>query len=327
MRHTLLFDRSDRARLEFTGAAAQPTLNGLVTNDVAALRPGHGAYAAALTAKGKVVADVRILHAGDRFLLDTPARAATGLRDMLIKYVNPRFATMRDVTESTITLTVVGSDASAAVARATGADPVALQQLQLHGHATVHVDEAGTDVLVVHAPRIGLEQLDAYDVIAPVAARGALGAALERAGAVPADAAAWESLRIESGTPEWGIDMDDTTLVQEANLDELHAVSYTKGCYIGQETVARIHFRGHVNRMLRRLVFEEGIVPPHGATLVSDERGAVGEVRSAVQSDRAGAVGIGMVRREVPDGERLMARWDGTETPAVVGGKAMGAIV
>jgi folate-binding protein YgfZ len=325
MRHTLLFDRSDRARLEFTGAAAQPTLNGLVTNDVAALRPGHGAYAAALTAKGKVVADVRILHAGDRFLLDTPARAAAGLREMLTKYVNPRFATMRDVSESSIDLTVVGSEAGAAVARATGADPGVLQQLPVHGHVSVQV--GNVDALVVRAPRVGLEQLDAYDVIVPVSAREALCTALERAGAVRADAAAWDELRIESGTPEWGIDMDDTTLVQEANLDELHAVSYTKGCYIGQETVARIHFRGHVNRMLRRLVFEEGVVPPQGATLVSDERGAVGEVRSAVQSDRAGAVGIGMVRREVPDGERLMARWDGTETPVVVGGKATGAIV
>src|SRR5690349_7872044 len=106
MRHTLLFDRSDRARLEITGGAAQATLNGLVTNDVAGLRPGHGMYAAALTAKGKIVADVRILHVDDRFLLDTSARAAAGLRDMLTKYVNPRFATVRDVSETTCQLTV-----------------------------------------------------------------------------------------------------------------------------------------------------------------------------------------------------------------------------
>jgi folate-binding protein YgfZ len=121
--------------------------------------------------------------------------------------------------------------------------------------------------------------------------------------------------------------MDDTTLVQEANLDELHAVSYTKGCYIGQETVARVHFRGHVNRMLRRLRFEDGIVPPVGTALVSTERGPVGEVRSAVRSERAGAVGIGMVRREVEDGERLVARWGGDETGVLVAGKATGAIV
>lgn len=330
MRHTLLFDRSDRARLEITGGAAQATLNGLVTNDVAALRPGHGMYAAALTAKGKIVADVRILHVDDRFLLDTSARAAAGLRDMLTKYVNPRFATVRDVSETTCQLTVAGASATEVVASASGLAAETLGAFAPYAQQRATIGD--TDALIVRDAPVGTDALPAYDVIALAESRDAVAGALASAGAVTANAATWDALRVESGTPEWGIDMDDTTLVQEANLDELHAVSYTKGCYIGQETVARVHFRGHVNRMLRRLQFEEGIVPPAGTALVSETRGAVGEVRSAVRSDHAGAVGIGMVRREVDDGERLIARWDGAETGpvetgVVVVGKATGAIV
>jgi folate-binding protein YgfZ len=325
MHHTLLFDRSDRARIEVGGAAAQATLNGLVTNDVAALRPGHGMYAAALTAKGKIVADVRVLQLDDRYLLDTSPRAAAGLREMLTKYVNPRFASVRDVTDATCQLTLVGSGAAALVVAVgdAAADTVAALATYAHQSATI----AGADVLVVRDAPLGADARPAFDVVAPMSARDAIVSALRAAGAASGDAATWETLRVESGTPAWGIDMDDTTLVQEANLDELHAVSYTKGCYIGQETVARVHFRGHVNRMLRRLRFEDGIVPPVGTALVSTERGPVGEVRSAVRSERAGAVGIGMVRREVEDGERLVARWGGDETGVLVAGKATGAIV
>ena len=330
MRHTLLFDRSDRARFEVTGSAAQATLNGLVTNDVAALRPGHGMYAAALTAKGKIVADVRILHVDDRFLLDTSARAAAGLRDMLTKYVNPRFATVRDVSETTCQLTIAGAAATDLIASATGLATETLAALAPYAQQGGTV--GGVDALIVRDAPVGTDAELAYDVIGPASSRDAITHALAGAGAVTASAALWDALRVESGMPEWGIDMDDTTLVQEANLDELHAVSYTKGCYIGQETVARVHFRGHVNRMLRRLQFEEGIVPPVGSALVSETRGPVGDVRSAVRSKDAGAVGIGMVRREVDDGERLIARWDGAETGlvetgVVVVGKATGAIV
>lgn len=325
MRPTLLFDRSDRARLEIAGSAAQATLNGLVTNDVAALRPGHGIYAAVLTAKGKIVADVRILHVGDHFLLDTSARAATGLRDMLIKYVNPRFATVREVSDTTCQLTVAGAGVAGTLGRAGDVPPDALAALGVSAQHRATI--AAVDLLVVRDADVGADALPAYDIIAPADARDSIVEALHGAGAVSANATTWDVLRVESARPEWGVDMDDSTLVQEANLDELHAVSYTKGCYIGQETVARVHFRGHVNRMLRRLHFDEGIIPPAGTALVSETRGPVGEVRSAVRSDAAGAVGIGMVRREVDDGERLVARWDGEETGVVVVGKATGAIV
>src|SRR6185503_18691450 len=117
-------------------------------------------------------------------------------------------------------------------------------------------------------------------------------------GAVPAGLDAWEIARIEAGRPEWGIDIDDATIPQEANLDDLHAISYTKGCYVGQEVVARVHFRGHVNRHLRGLRTADASPPAQGATLHDADGQHVGDVRSSVHSPRLGGVAIGMVRRE-----------------------------
>jgi folate-binding protein YgfZ len=121
---------------------------------------------------------------------------------------------------------------------------------------------------------------------------------------------------VEAGRPAWGRDIDDTTLTQEANLDELQAISYEKGCYTGQETVARVHFRGHVNRYLRGLVLERDDVPPGAALWLSDKQ--VGDVRSVVISPRLGPIALGMVRREVPAGERLEIRMDGRNANATV---------
>ena len=109
--------------------------------------------------------------------------------------------------------------------------------------------------------------------------------------------------------------MDADTLAQEANLDALDGISFTKGCYTGQETVARVHFRGHVNRCLRGL---QGAVPiPRGAELLDGDK-SVGEVRSSVVSPRLGPIALAMVRREVEPGEDVTARWEGGEAQARV---------
>jgi folate-binding protein YgfZ len=129
------------------------------------------------------------------------------------------------------------------------------------------------------------------------------------AGATPAGLEAWEIARVEAGRPEWGVDIDDNTIPQEANLDELHAISYTKGCYVGQETVARVHFRGHVNRHLRG-VRAAGLEPLQpGATLHAADGAQVGDVRSTVRSPRLGTIALAMIRREVEPGTTLVARW------------------
>ena len=126
---------------------------------------------------------------------------------------------------------------------------------------------------------------------------------------MPAGLEAWEIARVEAGRPEWGLDIDDNTIPQEANFDELHAISYTKGCYVGQETVARVHFRGHVNKHLRGIHAAGLDSPPAGATLHDDTGQQVGDVRTAVRSPRLGGIALAMIRREVVPGASLIARW------------------
>lgn len=322
---TLLFDRSARARFTVGGAAPVPTLNGLVTNDVAALRPGDGCYAAALTAKGRVIADLRILALADGTLwLDTGERAAPGLRAMLAKYVNPRFARVTEISAETGAVLVAGPAARPLVSAVTGADDAALGALALHGH--VVGEHGGTPVRVLRVAPLAAEPDEAYEILARLDLVPVIAAALAAGGATRSDAATWDALRVARGAPEWGLDLDETTLAPEANLDERHAVSYTKGCYIGQETVARVHFRGHVNRMLRQLRVESGSLPPRGAALVADAGNPVGDVRSVAETPWKERVAIAMVRREVDDGATVQARWDGGEAAVTVLGNAKGAI-
>ena len=118
----------------------------------------------------------------------------------------------------------------------------------------------------------------------------------------------WNVARVEGGRPAFGIDMDENTLPQEANLDTLGAISFEKGCYTGQETVARIHFRGHVNKNLRALF---GSAPlPQGAAVLDESGKTVGDVRSTVVSPRLGPIAIAMVRREVADGQQVIVAGD-----------------
>jgi folate-binding protein YgfZ len=324
MRPTLLIDRSDRARFELAGDHATVTLNGLVTNDVATLKPGHGQYAAALTAKGKIVADMVVLMLSDRIQIHTSPKAAPGLRAMLTKFVNPRFAKLSEVSDSTCDLTVVGAGSPQVIAQASGIGEEALRALPHYSHTQASV--GAHQVMILHLPPIGADNESMYSLIAEREALNEIRDALHSAGATDGDAGDLDILRVESGFPEWGVDMDENTLPQEANLDDLHAVSYTKGCYIGQETVARIHFRGHVNRSLRRLAFTDDLAPPAGSAIQDSEHRGIGDVRSVATSERVGVIGIGMVRREIDDGTTIDVHWEGGATSAIVTGKAKGAI-
>jgi folate-binding protein YgfZ len=316
----LLIDRSDRVRIRFGGPRAAELVTGLVTNDVLALTPGHGQYAAALTPKGKIVADVRIFADEEGLLTDTSPRASAGWRDIVTKYVNPRIAPYRDVTAETKDIGIFGSRASRIVAAATGADESVL--IALHPYSHVHVDIPGGRAMIIRVAEI---EVDGYEIIAPVAAEKSLREKFLMHGAIPGSAQAWDIARIEAGRPEWGIDMNDSTIPQEANFDALGAISYTKGCYTGQETVARVHFRGHVNRFLRRLHFVSAAIPPTNAELVDDAGNVVGDVRSVAMSPRHGGVAIAMVRREVAPGTTLHARWDGGDCTVQIAAQEKGA--
>ena len=312
-RRAIVVDRSQRARTRFTGQRAAETLTGIVTNDVVALEPGHGHYAAALTPKGKIVADLRVFREEDGFLVDTGPRAAEGWATLIRKYVNPRVTPYRDESTALRDVGVFGPNARHVVAAMTGASATALAVQPPYGHAVVAVD--GARVLVARVPDLGIE---GFELFVPGEAFDAFWRLALDAGAEPAGLAAWEVARVESGRPEWGLDIDDTTIAQEANLDELHAISYTKGCYTGQEVVARVHFRGHVNRHLRGLRAAGADPPRTGAQLVDDAGRPVGDVRSSVSSPRLGGVALAMVRREVPVGATLTVRWDGGEASAEV---------
>ena len=308
--------------MRISGPKATELVTGMVTNDVSALTAGEGQYAAALTPKGKIVADLRIFALESELLIDVPALAAAGWKEMVRKYVNPRIAPYHDVTSEMSDIGVFGRSSRSIVSRVTGADDKELSALAPYSHVTMPF--ADSTIIIARVPEI---DLDGFELFVPSEAVGALKGKLHSAGVSAGTNETWEIARVESGRPQWGADMDDTTLPQEANFDELGAISYTKGCYIGQETVARVHFRGHVNRLLRKLRFVTRPPPPKGAELVDETGKVIGDIRSVALSPRFGGVALGMVRREVPPGTTLQAKWPGGECSVQVEQNEKGATV
>lgn len=305
-----LAPRPVRGRLELRGPQATAVLNGLLTNDVSTLAEGAGQWAAALTAKGRVIALLRVVRDDDRFLLDTDGAALPGLLAMLRKYVNPRLATVTDLSTTSLAVGIHGADAAAALAPQVACATEALEALTPMASRRGVID--GTPVLVVRSADCATP---GFEVIGPTATIEALTATLAAAGWTPASAEALEAERILAGVPTWGIDMTEETIAQEAALDSLGAVAFAKGCYTGQEVVARIHFRGHVNRLLRRL---RAASPLAVGAVVRDASGTeVGEVRSSVTTAE-GSLAIAMVRREVVPGDAVQVIDTSGETHAVV---------
>ena len=318
----LFFDRSDRTRMRISGPKAAELVTGMVTNDVSALVPGEGQYAAALTPKGKIVADLRIFALEDGLLIDASSAAAPGWKEMVRKYINPRIAPYHDLSAELSDIGIFGRAARLVVSRVIDVDDKELSALPPYGH--ISRPFADGTVIIARVPEI---DLDGFEIFVPREAAASLKATLQAAGIFAGSQETWGIARIESGRPEWGTDMDESTLPQEANFDELGAISYTKGCYIGQETVARVHFRGHVNRFLRRMRFVTRPAPPKGAELVDETGKVIGEIRSSALSPRFGGVALGMVRREVPPGTTLQARWDGGECSVQIEQNEKGAAV
>ena len=304
----IVIDRSHRTRMAFAGDRRIDTLTGLVTNDVGALSPGMGQYAAALTPRGKIIADLRVFARASDLLVDVPARAAAGFVAMVRKFVNPRTTRYTDLTDSLGDVGVFGPRAREIVAALVRLTPDALASLPPYGSVAVDIHDQA--MLVARVPDIASE---GYEIIGPSDAGAALWRSAIELGAMPAGLEAWEIARIEAGRPEWGVDIDDTTIPQEANFDDLHAISYTKGCYTGQETVARVHFRGHVNRHLRGLTYAGAAALPSFAQLLNEAEKVVGDVRSTAVSPRIGGIALAMVRREVAPGSTVRVRPEGGE--------------
>jgi len=288
-------DRSQRGKLALTGAGAKDFLNGQVTNEVEGLASGQGVYAAFLTHKGKMLGDLRILDFGDELFLDTERSALQELFNMIRRFKVGFEVELHKRTVECGLVSLIGPRAR----EAAGSD------VAEHEHANARSELDGVPVRLV-VTDVGI------DVICEAPRTAAVIAALEARGAVAIEEAAAECLRVERGRPRYGVDIDDSTIPQEAGLNE-RAVSFTKGCYVGQETVARLHWRGKPNRHLRGLRLS-GVAPP-GAVLALGER-EVGRLGSAVLSPVHGPIGLALVRREAQPGDTV-AVGDGGVTAEV----------
>ncbi|UUY01895.1 folate-binding protein [Svornostia abyssi] len=294
--YAAVVDRSDRGKLALTGAGAKEFLAGQVTNDILGLEPGRGCYAALLTHKGKMRADLRVLDAGDELLLDTERTALQAVFDTIRTFKLGYDVELHKRTLQRALLSVAGPDAR----RVTGADRAGLGTDE-HDHVAATLGDR--DVRLI-ATDLGV------DVLAPAEDRDAVHAALVAAGAAPVGEEIAEIVRVEHGRPRYGLDLDESVIPQEAALNE-RAVSFTKGCYVGQETVARLFYKGKPNRHLRGLKLSAPIVT--GATLRLGEK-EVGRLASSVVSPVHGPIGLAIVRREAEPGAVLEIEGGGTAT-------------
>ena len=294
---TLLVDRSERGKLALTGTEAKDFLHGQVTNDVLSLREGDGCYAAFLTHKGKMLGDMRILDAGEELLLDCERVALQELFTMIRRYKLGRDVELHKRTLERGLLSLLGPDARRIAAAAElPAEEHSHRPAELHG---VRVRLIATDLGV--------------DVLSDAADTERLAGALAAAGAVTASEAEAEIRRVETGRPRYGVDLDDSVIPQEAGLNA-RAVSFDKGCYVGQETVARLYFRGKPNRHLRGLTLSGPAST--GDPLRLGER-EVGRLGSVVESPLHGRIALALVRREASPGDSLVVGDDGVRAQVV----------
>ena len=273
------------------GPGALQCLQGLLTNDLQ--KPGDHSlvYGALLTPKGMIVVDYWVARAAETFTMVAPLRGRAASLDLFTRQLPPRLARVTDLTGEVRVAWLVGEHAFQALVKA-GLGPLPESAGKVTVIDTVRgrlVVGLGTDV----APFAGM-------VIGPEPAIGLALDALRHGGAEEADESLLEAARIMAGWPALGAEIDERTLPQEVRYDQIGGVSYTKGCYTGQETVARLHFRGHTNRELRGLKWET-TEPLEGSGVTLDGK-EVGTVRSTlVLDDRT--IGLASIRREVRVGD------------------------
>jgi folate-binding protein YgfZ len=320
-RDAAFIDRSDRARVALRGRAPEQVLRGLVSGSLPSelvqaregVWRGRAEGSALLTAKGRMIAVLRVMRGGpspeDGFLLDLPPACRDAASEHLRKYVPPRLASASDESSRSRMLTVLGPRAGERLVELLGLDEQVELLSTMGDGDLLRVIRDGAVLVVV---RTGEVATPAFDLFGDADVIGRARGKLAGSGCEELSRATWEVLRVEAGFPEFGVDMDDTTIPVEAGI-HTWAVDYQKGCFTGQEVLIRIRDRGHVNRSLRGLRFGN-VVPESGAQLFrpNDER-PVGHVTSAVRSPRFGEViGLGYVRREVtPPSELRLTTPDG----------------
>ncbi|MBV8213319.1 MAG: folate-binding protein YgfZ [Verrucomicrobia bacterium] len=260
----MLIDLSDRAKLRVSGADRVRFLNGQLTNDLRDAKPGQATYACVLTAKGKLCGDLFVTPIEDAFLLDFHPALREALPARLEKYAIADDVEFADQT-----------------------DEFSL----FHAPAPKLPDTILPEGIVSHADRFGVE---GHDLLVPVTLKGVVPQLLKE-DVLPA--AEVETFRIERGIPEWGHELNEDVIPNEAGLDQ-RAVSYTKGCYVGQEVISRLKSLGHVNRKLCGIQLIDGSVLVTGQKLLNASGKQTGFVTSAARSEQLGAwIGLAYVKR------------------------------
>jgi folate-binding protein YgfZ len=294
------FDRSSRGKIAVAGSDRRAYLHAMLTSDISSLQAGGGCYAAYLTPQGRLVADMVVLDLGDILLLDLDRSVTSDVLSKLDQFVFTEDVKLGDITEAFGKLVVAGPTAAtvvAAVIEGAGGGPLRAEDLSAWPpYRNLRASFRDQVVVVAASDDLGVEAFDLY-IERPFVDE--LSSALAAGGATKAEPEDWKTLRVEAGRPAFGADMDTTTIPLEAGI-ESRAISFTKGCYPGQEVVIRVVHRGH-GRIARRLVglAIEGLeVPGTGDLLRSGDREA-GKITSAVWSPLVGApVALAMAQRD-----------------------------
>ena len=291
-----------RGRIRVSGAEATMFLNGLITNDVKNLAQNRWMPAVFPTVQGRLIGAVRVLRGSEPgVLIDTETASHEAVLKTISRFTLAGDFKVADVTSETALLTIQGNQAAEIIEKVTGVSDLPENGVAEKDGVTIirasHTGEVGFDVIIDSSRKAELQQ------------------ALEDAGAQPIGEDTFEILRVEAGIARFGQDMDETNVVPETNLDE--AVSYTKGCYVGQEIIVRIKHRGHPAKKLTGLRFQTDQQVEPGAVILSKENQEIGRVTSAVVSPRLGSIGLGYVRYEhLAEGTQVVVG-DGIE--AIVG--------
>ncbi|HKQ51426.1 MAG TPA: aminomethyltransferase family protein [Pyrinomonadaceae bacterium] len=284
-----LSDLSARGRIEVGGSEAVQFLNGLVTNDVKALEEGAWMNAAFPNVQGRLISPARVLRLGpDRFLFDTEAVTRERVLKTLERFTLAGDFRVSDTTAETALVTVQGASAAEVLRATLGADAAST------AHGRVHVASLrdGHELYVIRATHTAE---DGFDLIVGADGAALLWDALTASGARPVGQEALDVLRVEAGLARYGLDVDETNVVLEAAPDD--AVSFTKGCYVGQEIIARIHWRGHVAKRLAGLAFDGREEVVRDDKLVTADGQAVGRLTSVTFSPALGrTIALGYVK-------------------------------
>ena len=289
-----------RGRIRVSGSEAVMFLNGLMTNDMKSLAANHWMPAVFPTVQGRLIGAVRVIRGSEpSFLIDTETASHEAVLKTISRFTMAGDFKVADVTEETALLTVQGQLAGEVIEKVFG---TSASEITVNGVSEVR------QVTIVRATHTGE---NGFDILVDSAQKAELLQALEDGGAQPISDDTLEILRVEAGIARFGVDMDDTNVVPETNLDD--AVSYTKGCYVGQEIIVRIKHRGHPAKKLTGLKFETDVQIESGAVINSTENQEIGGVTSAVISPRLGSIGLGYVRYEqLTEGTRVIVS-DGIE--------------